>query len=65
MEEQTKIAGLTGHQMAEISSKYSTVTITEAMTLMGYVSTVLDGVPGRLYKDGSFEPYELIASTDR
>jgi len=63
MTKEPKIAGLTGREMAEISAKHSAETIAEAMALMGYVSTVKDGVPGRLYKDGRFIPYEDKAHT--
>jgi len=63
MTKETKIAGLTGREMAEISAKHSAETISEAMDLMGYISTVQDGTPGRLYKDGHFEPYEDTTST--
>lgn len=64
MTKEAKIAGLTGREMAEISAKHSAETIAEAMALMGYISTVQDGIPGRLYKDGHFEPYEDTANTN-
>jgi len=64
MTDEVKIWGLTGQEMEAISAKHMPARIAEIMERMGFVSTVQDGVAGRLYKDGSFIPYEESQAQD-
>jgi len=58
MTDEVKVWGLTGQEIEAISAKHMPAHIAEIMERMGFVSTARDGVAGRLYKDGSFIPYE-------
>jgi len=64
MADEVKIWGLTGQEMEAISAEYMPARIAEIMERMGFVSTVRDGAAGRLYKDGSFIPYEESQAQD-